>query len=101
MTLDLEEIENMADTCDSGGHVVPAATVRALVAEVRRLRERAAGDAKDDATGYVRRLRDQLMFPMGHTAPGGFLLVRKYDLRKLLRDYDALINDSRARIAST
>jgi len=39
MTLDLEEIENMADTCDSGGHVVPAATVRALVGEVRALRK--------------------------------------------------------------
>jgi len=38
MILNLEEIERMADTCDAAGPVVNAATVLALVAEVRRCR---------------------------------------------------------------
>lgn len=46
--------------------------------------------AKEDKPGYIRRLREQVKFPKDHTAPHGFLLVRKYDLKKLIRDYEAL-----------
>jgi methylmalonyl-CoA mutase N-terminal domain/subunit len=48
----------------------------------------APNGAKEDEAGPLRRLRDQVLFPKAHAAPRGFLLVRKYDLTKLIRDYD-------------
>lgn len=48
----------------------------------------ASNSAKEDDSGPLRRLRDQVLFPAAHAAPRGFLLVRRYDLTKLIRDYD-------------